>query len=216
MNTGGGIEIVLEDALVDYISNWTNDETLKIKYHLVDPNDSTAASLNGQAVGTPAVYSSMVPKQITGTVDINTIPVFPFVLCYVTEGIDQIPEGCIYTKIVVGTWDDDVSYQGRRDCLRLLRKVIRKIWYVNTLIDSFQMENETRYKIYESPEVTFPYFMAEATQGWRLRTPITISEGDLEINFPSLPDGTMRQPIIKGVGSTFTGSPVDYNPSFGN
>jgi hypothetical protein len=92
----------------------------------------------------------------------------------------MLPEGCVYTKLIVGMWDDDPDYQGYRDAVALLRKLIRSIWYWNTLAQSYQIEMSegTEWRVYDSNEVTWPFFLAEAIICWRQRTPITKSEAE--------------------------------------
>jgi hypothetical protein len=57
-----------------------------------------------------------------------------------------------------------------------LRGIMRKIWYYNTLGESYQMMNESDWRLYDSNEVSWPYFIAEGTICWRIRVPLTIFE----------------------------------------
>jgi hypothetical protein len=201
MTTGGSVEILLEDALVDYITNWVADEQLMIKYPNSDPSEPDLET-DRVELGSPAVHAGMLPRQETGIIDVNLIPVYPFVLAHIFKGHDAIPEGSVTTRIVVGVWDNNSNYQGYRDALRVLRKIVRKIWWENTLDQSFQMENESAWRIYDSNEVSWPYFMGEAIIGWRLRTPITNSESDSELEHPSIMDGSQSQSIIRDSSQT--------------
>ena len=77
-------------------------------------------------------------------------------------------------------WDNNSNYQGYSDSVALLRKIVRNIWYVNTLGETYQvnMDEGTDWRVYDSNEVTWPFFLAEAVFGWRLRTPIMKAESD--------------------------------------
>jgi hypothetical protein len=181
----GGIELVLEDTLVAYIANWIQDDQFKIKLTADDPSYANAG---GETRGAAAVHAGMLPKNEVGDILVDSIPVFPFVLCHITNGKDMMPEGCVYTKVVVGVWDNNADYQGYRDALYLIRKIVRKIWYWNTLSDTYQvnMDEGTTWRIYDTNVVTFPFFFAEAIIGWRMRTPYMRAErDDLDVDIDS-------------------------------
>jgi hypothetical protein len=111
---------------------------------------------------------------------VDQIPVFPFILCHITKGKDEMPEGYVYTRIIVGMWDDNADYQGYRDCVALLRKLVRSIWYWNTLGESYQinMNEGTEWRVYDSNEISWPFFLCEANLCWRMRTPFMKAEAD--------------------------------------
>lgn len=183
MIQGGGIELQLEDLVVDYIQNWTANVRLKVKRTKEDPSYSTAAE--PEEFGIPAVHAGMLPKNEVGFVDVSILPVFPFVLCHITGGLDifdptRIDSANIYTKVICGVWDNNADYQGYRDCLSLLRRIIRKIWSEGTLGETYQLDiNEgTKWRIYDSNEVTWPFFISEVTLCWRIRRPIAAYESE--------------------------------------
>jgi hypothetical protein len=177
--TLGAIEISLEDTMVEHIAYWIKDDYLKVQHTKADPSYSDPEA-SGWTYGPAAVHAGMLPKNEVGVILVDQIPVFPFVLCHITKGKDMMPEGIVHTKIVVGAWDKSTDYQGYRDCVALLRKIVRCIWYVNTLSDVFQinMEEGTEWRVYDSNEVTWPFFLCEAVLGWRLRTPYMKAESE--------------------------------------
>jgi hypothetical protein len=189
----GGIEIALEDTMVDYISTWIQEDRYKVKRTVRDPSYSDVEA-SGWEYGSVSVHAGMLPKNEVGFVLVDQIPVFPFVLCHITKGKDEMPEGQIRTKIVVGIWDDNVDYQGYRDSVALLRKIVRCIWYFNTLAESYQinMDEGSEWRIYDSNEVSWPFFLTEAIFCWRLRTPIMKAEAD-DLDFQPNPD------ILRGI-----------------
>jgi hypothetical protein len=204
----GGIEIALEDTIVEHIAYWTQEDVVKVKKTSKDPSYSDVAA-SGWEYGTAAVHAGMLPKNEVGIVLVDQIPVFPFILVHITKGKDMLSEGCIYTRIVVGAWDNDTDYQGYRDSVSLLRKVVRLIWYFNTLSNSYQMNMDegTDWRIYDSNEVSWPFFISEATIGWRMRTPFLKAESeDLDYEPPSniipgLP-ASLNLPIWQPLGKT--------------
>lgn len=175
----GGIEIALEDTIVEHIAYWTQEDVVKVKRTSSDPSYSDVAA-SGWEYGTAAVHAGMLPKNEVGVVLVDQIPVFPFILVHIAKGKDMMPEGCVYTKIVVGAWDSNSDYQGYRDGMLLLRKIVRLIWYFNTLGSSYQMNMDegTDWRIYDSNEVSWPFFICEAVIGWRMRTPYLKAESD--------------------------------------
>lgn len=191
----GGIEIALEDTLVEYIRDWVQDDFFKVKHTATDPSytDPEASDWN---YGPANVHAGMLPMSEVGVVLVDRIPVYPFVLCHITKGKDDRPEGCVFTKIVVGMWDNDADYQGYRDAVALLRKIIRKIWYHNTLAQTYQMsmDEATPWHVYDSNLVTWPFFLAEGTVGWRLRTPFMKAESD-DLDFDPPPSSNA---VIEG------------------
>jgi hypothetical protein len=184
----GGIEIALEDTLVDYITTWVSEDRLKVKRTSRDTSYSDIQA-TGWEYGPVAVHAGMLPKNEVGIVLVDQIPVFPFVLCHITKGKDMMPEGYVNTKIVVGAWDDDTDFQGYRDCVSLLRKIVRMIWYVNTLAETYQinMDDGTEWRVYDTNEISWPFFLCEAIFGWRLRTPIMKAEAE-DLDFQPNPD----------------------------
>lgn len=192
----GGIEISLEDTLVDYITAWTANDYTKIKHTARDPSysDPEAGLASQWTYGPAAVHAGMLPKSEVGFVLVDMIPTFPFILCHLTKGKDEMPEGIVYTKIIVGCWDNSPNYQGYRDATTMLRKIMRCIWYVDTLAETYQMNmNEgTDWRIYDSNEVSWPFFICEGTVGWRQRTPFTAAESE-GLDYQPTPD------IIYGV-----------------
>ena len=175
----GGIEIGLEDAMVDYITYWTQNDFTKVKHPSKDTSYSDPEASQWE-YGPASVHAGMLPKNEVGFILVDKIPVFPFILCHIVKGKDEMPEGCIYTKVIVGTWDNNTDYQGYRDAVAMLRKIVRLIWYVNTLSNSYQinMNEGTDWRIYDSNEVSWPFFICEAIIGWRLRTPFLASESE--------------------------------------
>jgi hypothetical protein len=180
----GELELVLEDTLVDHIAYWTKDNLFRRKETPIDPSYTNA----GQVVMAPAsVHAGMLPKNEVGQIMVDNIPLYPFVLCHITNGKDMMPEGCVYTKIVAGVWDNNADYQGYRDAALLIRKILRSIWYWNTLSDTYQvnMDEGTTWRVYDTNTTTFPFFFAEAVVGWRMRTPFMKAESDdLDYNPP--------------------------------
>lgn len=209
MITGGGIELLLEDLMVDYIRGVTENIGLRIKIPKSDP--SYPAVGEGETQGPPAIHAGMLPKNQVGQIDINTIPVFPFVLCHILGGVDSLSIGditssSISTKIVVGVWDDNADYQGYRDALAVLRTIVRKFWWENTIGEEFQLDmNEgTTWRVYDTNEVSWPYFVAEAVICWKMRRPFADYESEgLDIAVdpafsrqPKIPAGVPSQPQI--------------------
>lgn len=184
----GGIEIALEDTLVEYIRSWIQDDFFKVKHSSKDSSysDPEASDWN---YGPATVHSGMLPMSEVGVILVDRIPVYPFVLCHITKGKDMMPQSLIFTKIIVGMWDNNANYQGYRDAVALLRKIIRQIWYWNTLAETFQMEMDegTPWHVFDSNQVTWPFFLAEATFGWRMRTPIMKAESD-DLDYTPLPN----------------------------
>lgn len=204
----GGIEIALEDTLVDYIRDWVQEDVFKVKHTVKDPSYSDPEASEWE-YGPVNIHSGMLPRNEVGVVLVDQIPTYPFVLCHITKGKDEMPEGLVFTKIIVGMWDDNANYQGYRDAVALLRKIIRKIWYWNTLAETYQMEMHegTEWRVYDSNEVTWPFFLAEAVVGWRMRTPIMRAESD-DLDYdepPNIVPGSREadiptwQPPIPGV-----------------
>jgi hypothetical protein len=182
----GGIEIALEDTLVGYIQEWTKDDFFKIKRTSTDPSYSDPAGSEIQ-MGPAIVHAGMLPKNEVGQILVDTLPLYPCVICHVSNIDDMMPESCIYTKVIVGVWDNNADYQGYRDALILIRKIIRKVWYWNTLADSYQinMSRGVQSRIYDTNESTWPFFFAEATLAWRMRTPFMRAESDDLDYFPN-------------------------------
>ena len=194
----GGIEIALEDTIVDYITNWISDDYFKVKHTVKDPSYSDPEA-SSWIYGPASVHAGMLPKNEVGVVLVDQIPTYPFVLCHITKGKDMMPEGCVYTKIIVGMWDNNANYQGYRDSVALLRKIVRNIWFVNTLGETYQvnMDEGTDWRVYDSNEVTWPFFLAEAVFGWRLRTPIMKAESD-DLDYdapPNIVPGSQEQQL---------------------
>jgi hypothetical protein len=194
----GGLEIALEDTMVDYITQWTQDDVTKVKHTSQDPSYSDPESQTW-TYGRAAVHAGMLPKNEVGMVLVDQIPVFPFILCHITKGKDEMPEGIVWTKLIVGVWDDDTDYQGYRDAVAMLRKLMRCIWWLNTLAQTYQMNvNEgTEWRIYDSNEVSWPFFICEGTIGWRQRTPFLAAESeglDYEPQ-PNIVPGTVNIPV---------------------
>jgi hypothetical protein len=175
----GGIEIALEDTIVVHIADWIQDDYFKVKRTVEDPSYSDPEA-SGWSYGPAAVHSGMLPKNEVGVVLVDQIPAYPFVLCHITKGKDMMPQGLVFTKVIVGMWDDNADFQGYRDAVALLRKIVRKIWYWNTLSQTYQMEMDegTPWRIYDSNEATWPFFLAEAVIAWRMRTPFMKAESD--------------------------------------
>ena len=96
----GGIEIALEDTIVDYITNWISDDYFKVKHTVKDPSYSDPEA-SSWIYGPASVHAGMLPKNEVGVVLVDQIPTYPFVLCHITKGKDMMPEGCVYTKIIV-------------------------------------------------------------------------------------------------------------------
>lgn len=184
----GGIEITLEDVLILNIASWIGDDYFKVKRTSRDPSYSDPEASQWE-YGPAAVHSGMLPRSEVGVVMVDAIPMFPFVLAHITKGKDMMPQGLVHTKIIVGMWDNNANFQGYRDAVALLRKIVRQIWYWNTLNETYQMEMSegTDWRVYDTNEVTWPYFMTEATVAWRLRTPIMKAESeDLDYTPPPL------------------------------
>jgi hypothetical protein len=175
----GGIEIALEDTIVDYIRSWITDDHFKVKKTVRDTSYSDPEASEWE-YGPASVHAGMLPRNEVGVVLVDQIPVYPFVLCHITKGKDAMPQGLVFTKIIVGVWDNNTDYQGYRDAVALLRKIVRQIWYWNTLAETYQIEMDegSEWRVYDSNEVTWPFFLAEAIFGWRLRTPIMKAESE--------------------------------------
>jgi len=184
----GGIEIALEDVMVEYITAWTANDVTKVKHTSKDPAYSDPEA-SDWTYGPASVHAGMLPKNEVGFVLVDQIPSFPFVLCHIVKGKDEMPEGCIYTKIIVGVWDNNTDYQGYRDAVAMLRKILRLIWYVNTLANSYQMNQQegTDWRIYDSNEISWPFFICEGVVGWRMRTPFLAAESE-DLDYQPNPD----------------------------
>ena len=189
----GATELVLEDVLVSYVSTWLEEDLLKVRDLAADSSNANPGQVR---MGPPTVHAGMLPKNEVGQILVDNIPTYPFVLIHITKGKDMMPEGCVYTKIVVGVWDNNQDCQGYRDAIYVLRKIIRSIWYWNTLADNYQinMEEGTEWRVYDVNESSFPFFFAEAIVGWRLRTPYMKAESD---NLDVFPDPNLP-PINRG------------------
>lgn len=202
MITGLGTELLLEDAIVDYVRAFTVNDRFKSRPNAVDPSESSALTSPIVEV-VPAVYAGMVPRTVTGQVDVNAIPIWPFVLAQLTHGHYSTTDnltGCIYTRIVCGTYDPDESMGGRRDSIYLINKIYRGIWYEGSLDNSFGVayQERTSFRVFDSDEISHPFFMAECMIPWQSRLPYIKEENDFEISFPTNADGTQTQPIIRG------------------
>jgi hypothetical protein len=173
----GQLEVALEDTLVGYIQHWTSEDLFQVMRPAEDPS---YANVGGKTTGPASVHAGMLPKNEVGDILVDQVPLYPFVLCHITNGKDMMPEGCVYTKIVAGVWDNNANYQGYRDAMYLIRKIVRSIWYWNTLADNYQvsMDEGTTWRVYDTNTATFPFFFAEAVVGWRQRTPIMRAERD--------------------------------------
>jgi hypothetical protein len=180
----GGIEIALEDILVGHIIEWTKNDFFKIKHTSTDPSYSDPATSEVD-YGPAVVHAGMLPKNEVGVILVDALPLYPAILCHITHGEDLMPQGCIYTRIIAGVWDNNADFQGYRDALLLIRKIIRKIWYHNTLADTYQidMDKGTQWRIYDTNELTWPFFFAECTVAWRQRTPYMKAESD-DLDYP--------------------------------
>lgn len=204
MITGAtSLEWQLEDALCDYIRNWTANDFFTGKMLKYDPSEpSETDPLAIETNGPPVVHVGMIPRElVSGFYDISKIPQWPFILIQMTDGFDSVPEGAISTKITAGVWDEDEQCQGYRKATYLIRKVVRQIWFEGDLINSFAMNprDRTNWRVLPSNEITHPYYMAEAVIPWTCRTPY-IREESTDSVFNTYPaDGTQVQPIIKAV-----------------
>lgn len=213
MITGIGTELILEDMLVDYINGWINNVVLPYRVVETDPSYSEAESQIGYR--TPMVWAGMLPKFEVGIVDVNQIPQFPFILCHIFKGRDAAPEGCIYTRLVFGCWDNNPLRQGYRDMLQIMRSVTRKIWYVDTIARNWQLNRDdgTDWRIYDDNEVTWPYFIGECIFGWRVRTPISAAESegldeDLDSALSAQPTILAEDPLLTNPNTTTVKFPI--------
>lgn len=205
MITGStAVEWQLEDALCDYIRNWTANDYFTGKMLKYDP--STPSETDPLAIetnGPPIVHAGMIPRElVSGFYDIEKIPQWPFILVQLTDGFDTVPEGGVATKITAGVWDEDEMCQGYRHAVYLIRKIARGIWFEGDLVNSFSFNPRDRmnWRVLSSNEVTHPYYMAEMTVTWIMRTPY-IREESTDSVFNTYPaDGTRVQPIIQQVG----------------
>jgi hypothetical protein len=199
MIQGGGIEIVLEDMMVDYVRQWTANVGLKVKLTKKDP--SYPGEGEGEVQGPPTVHAGMLPKTQVGLIDVNTIPIFPFILCHITQGVDvldihDMTSSRVNAKVIAGVWDDNVDWQGYRDAMGLVRRVVRKLWREDTLGESYQLDKSEgiSWRIYDTNEVSWPFFLAEATVCWQIRRPVADYESeDLDV---AVDPAFARQPII--------------------
>lgn len=215
MIQGGGLEILLEDLMVDYVREWTGNVGLKIKLTKSDP--SYPGEGEGEIQGPPAVHAGMLPKTQVGLIDVNTIPVFPFVLCHITQGLDildmkDMASSSINTKIIAGVWDDNVNYQGYRDAMGLVRRIVRWFWRLQVIGESFQLDiaEGIQWRIYDTNEVTWPYFIAEAVLCWKTRRPVADYESeDLDVE---IDPAFARQPMIPAGSPEL--SPLEVQPVY--
>lgn len=205
MITGGtAIEWQLEDAICDYIRNWTANDFFTgkmLKYDPSTPSETDPLAIETQ--GPPVVHAGMIPRElVSGFYDVTKIPQWPFILVQLSDGFDTVPEGGLSTKITAGVWDEDEQCQGYRQAVYLIRKVVRGIWFEGDLINSFSLNPRDRcvWRVLASNEITHPYYMAEAIIPWIVRTPYIKEETtDSVYNTPPA-DGTRMQPTIAAVG----------------
>lgn len=206
MKLGVASEMQLEDLMVDYITNWTSNIFLKVKFTQENPSTSTPINSPTQ-FGPPSIHAGLLPVDEVGQIQINRLPVYPFVLVHISNLLDKFdhvedPLGSsIMTKVICGAWDDDPAVQGHRDCLGLSRVITRKFWRIQTIGHNFLLDIKegVKTRLYDSNEVTWPFFICEASYCWKVRTIIAGYESeDLGLDLQE-DDEFITQPTIPGV-----------------
>jgi hypothetical protein len=116
----------VEDALIKYISVWTQDYRLRA----VTRVGKQWKEADRRA---PAVVAGDLPSNVAGEIDENRIPAAPAIIVQAASGEDQKWEGggfvgfvCVHIGVI--TYDDAESKQGHRDTLNLIQNLRFGLW----------------------------------------------------------------------------------------
>lgn len=119
----------------------------------------------------PTVVCGFLPKTVTGAIDPEKLPGYPFISVRATEGradwrtATQGYDTCT-ASILIGAYDENPDRSGYQDCLNMIGAIKFEFIRFRVIDQSYSIIPPLTWALVEAD--LFPHFVAEMTTQWQL------------------------------------------------
>ena len=95
---------------------------------------------------------------------------FPYIITRMTDGkVQGRDDNLVNITMIVGIYDDDLSYQGYKDATLIMMR-LRRDFYANPILKNGAIfDNTFDWSVIE--DQAYPYFKLAITTAWNIKTP---------------------------------------------
>jgi hypothetical protein len=122
----------------------------------------------------PRVTVGFLPRTVTGAIDPERLPAYPFITIRALSGRVGYAEEICTVNFTIGVYDENPDRQGGQDCLNIIEAIHFDLMRFRVIDNAFPLEPPIQWEMVDVD--LFPHFLAVMTAQFKLPVPSHIEE----------------------------------------